>query len=102
MSADWKPGDLAVCVNNAECVTRPNSGRKAPLLLQKGAIYCVERVGLLPSGCSGFNLAGVPRVTTQVVDWAASRFRKVTPDKPEACEEEFTTLLNRIKRTVQA
>lgn len=98
MSADWKPGDLAVCVDNTEY--------EGPLL-REGATY--EVLAVVPAFYwadgyygAGLIIDGPHNPGSDDGDWGACRFRKVVSDKPEACEEEFLTLLKRSKRSVQA
>lgn len=89
--SDWQVGDIAVCVD-------ASSSRK----LVEGAAYVVESIGVAEpwwrdAGELGLWLVGTPSDSSSG-GFRADRFRKVTPDKPEACESEFVTLLNRIKR----
>ena len=95
MSGDWKPGDLAVCVDNGE---RP-LGRADRLRV--GQIYTVSSVATNRHGHIGLILQGV-RSGGYLGGYVADRFRKVRPDQHEPCEEEFATLLNRTKRRVGA
>ena len=92
--SDWQVGDLAVCVDDRDC-------RK----LANGRVYGVVEVippGSVSSdgvpnstGITGLRLAGVQN--RPHCAWSEYRFRKVRPDKHEACEDEFVTLLKRGK-----
>jgi hypothetical protein len=96
--ADWQVGDLAVCVK-VGLWRGTQTGRvvNGPI---HGVTYTVAWVGLTRAGNLGLelkemetlrNLDGTP------IPWQAKRFRKIRPDKREACEEEFVTLLNRTR-----
>lgn len=90
--SDWQVGDLAVCVD-AELRTYsswPRSGR-----LVVGRSYSVR--GFRVRNCDGgLNLLMVGE-NAEGLGWAEDRFRKIRPDKHEACEDEFITLLKRRK-----
>ena len=100
----WQVGDLAVCVD-----ARANPEISRPGKLVEGRTYHVTAVMvyeplahcLYGQETVGLRLGGM---ATSARDgaFAASRFRKVTPDKREACEDEFVTLLKRCKRKVGA
>ena len=85
--SDWQVGDLAVCVD-----ARPNEefGDQSDLVL--GGTYTVTRIVL-----SGLGLWLREADHGNFLAFRAERFRKVTPDKHEACEDEFVTLLKRGK-----
>lgn len=96
MSADWKVGDLALCVD-----------ARNSFVLVEGRTYAVE--GLSSGGPSwlggsfgyGLYLQGVVSMgLTGAFD--PRRFRKIRPDEPKACEEEFRILLQLSKKRVAA
>jgi hypothetical protein len=94
--SDWEVGDLAVCVDD-----RPNPVW-GPSGLTMSAVYRVTGVIFNPAPSSlygredwGLFLAGIDSGTED--GFCGSRFRKITPDKREACEDEFVTLLKRIR-----
>ncbi len=92
MSAGWAVGDLALCVDD-------RTSRGSPFVdVEAGKSYVV--VGFDPTSArhdlfgrdgGGLVLDGIEART------AAARFIKILPDKHEACEQEFVTLLNRRK-----
>jgi hypothetical protein len=88
--SDWAVGDLAVCVNNEALPWSSNADYRK---LVVGQVYRVS--GLRPHPITlGLHVSGIDSV------WGLScdRFRKIRPDEREACEPEFVTLLQRIKR----
>jgi hypothetical protein len=93
--SDWQVGDLAVCVDNA---VRCRESRAGILVL--GRAYKVAVLGS-PRGtdifCLGFRDHAHTARKGFTPAFAAERFRKIRPDKHEACEEEFVTLLKRRK-----
>lgn len=101
--SDWAIGDLAVCVDAVGRITGKS-------VLVEGRTYTVSGI-YLPS-CPTSSDYGSPSdiglwleelrspATSGAFD--ARRFRKVTPDKQESCEEEFVTLLRRSKPKVRA
>lgn len=99
MSDDWKPGDLAVCVD-----ARKNPGCPYPTMLVEGRVYTVSGIAPLSPNqllgpARGLFLEGVahpPRGCNE------RRFRKIRPDEPKACEEEFRILLQLSKGRVKA
>lgn len=100
MSEDWKPGDLAVCVD-VRTHELPTYYASAGEWLRLGATYRVAAVSpVSSSGKSGLApylwLDGCRRTASHI------RFRKITPDKHEPCEEEFQALLDRSKQPVKA
>jgi len=99
MSADWKPGDLAVCVDASGC---QGCGEKSSLV--RGATYIVDTVAYCPWAGLGLTLVGVSASENDchLAGFGAHRFRKVVSDKREACEEEFLTLLKRSKQEARA
>jgi hypothetical protein len=94
--SDWAVGDLAVCVDTSVicCNEYAHVGHRA--FNNLGTIR-ITRVSVGPCGCTELFWAGCP-------PWGglAKRFRKILPDKHEACETEFVDLLKRIKRPVSA
>ena len=85
--SDWQVGDLAVCVE-----LNPQSPCSLGNL-QVGQAYRVLEVAqehygttLLIDGARSGHFTG---------HYRAFRFRKIRPDKHEACEDEFVTLLKR-------
>jgi hypothetical protein len=93
--SDWAVGDLALCIE---------SGTQT----REGVIYTV--VGVVPAGVDfpcdchrnygpddNLFLAGIHYESCGQSS-GADRFRKIRPDEREACEPEFVTLLQRIKR----
>jgi len=93
MSEDWKPGDLAVCVNRRTiiCDKFAHTGGNCAALTGPAEVVSVE---VKSCGCIRLRFAASSGV--------AQRFRKVRPDQHEPCEAEFITLLNRTKRKVGA
>jgi hypothetical protein len=88
--SDWQVGDLAVCVDD-----QPRHGDTQDLEfanLKAGRVYRVVKVTW---GGHGLHVDGAP--VKRESGWWSDRFRKVTPDKREACEDEFVTLLKRIR-----
>jgi hypothetical protein len=96
--SDWAVGDLAVCVDAAPRSYRTDSGGS----LAVGNIYTVEAVFF--GAFSRHQMLGIMGFPWEPewVGWDADRFRKILPDKHEACESEFVDLLKRIKRPVSA
>jgi hypothetical protein len=86
--SDWAVGDKAVCIRE------PQDKRNHA---SKGAIYTVAEVVL---GGSGLTFREIPH--PNAIGYKAINFRKILPDKHEACETEFVDLLKRIKRPVSA
>lgn len=66
MSADWKAGDRAVCVDNRPGTKSGHTG----LILNR--LYLVESIGMLPEGTIGL------RVEDNGL-WGQWRFRKLIP-----------------------
>jgi len=86
MSADWKAGDKALCVDGRssaweDIATRPT----------KGTIYLVRDVliGYSPDMVAGVCLR-VGLIGEEVGGWCATRFRKIVPacDRVEVEQEE--------------
>ena len=92
--SDWQVGDLAVCVS---------LHRDFPPIIRVGNVYRVEWVTPellnMETGTIGVGLdfEGVPRMDDGTCSYDPCRFRKVTPDKHESCEDEFVTLLKHIR-----
>ncbi len=93
MSDDWQVGDLALCVK---------LGKWSQHETGNNAIYgCVYRVlAVQPAvGLPGVALVldGLERdADGSRQDFLSTRFRKIKPDT-EPCEEEFVTLIKRMK-----
>lgn len=100
MSADWKPGDLALCVRGGfiagnpmfEC---PISGR-IYRVKASGEGYCC--VGTVPT----LWLEDGPPNSDGSFAWGATRFRKINPHTPDAEDRETIELLNRKPAEVDA
>ncbi len=98
MSAGWKVGDLALCVD-----ARPH-----PLFgdggLTVGAVLTVVAIGVeMPNVVVGRGRSlWFSELSTGNPGYNEHRFRKIKPDAHEDCEPEFVTLLQRIKRPVTA
>ena len=83
----WEVGDLALCLKMSGFLRHPS--------VEPGRIFKVEAVEF-SEGTLGIILEGAHsrhRSRAHV----ASSFRKILPDKHEACEEEFVTLLRKSK-----
>jgi hypothetical protein len=93
--SDWQVGDLAVCVDDSPRYV----GHR--VIVEKGHVYRVTGVAEMPDGEAALFLDGVigwlPGEKCPVA-YRIHRFRKIRPDEREACEPEFVTLLQRIKR----
>jgi hypothetical protein len=92
--SDWAVGDLAVCVKDGawefeQCSAPSDVEDKGP---RKGQMLRVSDV---------VQMRGEIWLHFPDFDWCDvylhSRFRKILPDKHEACESEFVTLLKRSK-----
>jgi hypothetical protein len=92
--SDWQVGDLAVCVD-AKPHPDNDAARNVSLSqLSEGKTYRVTGLAKV----DGIFLAGVTAAyEREGYGWRSSRFRKIAPDKHEACEDEFVTLLKREK-----
>lgn len=73
MADDWKPGDLALCVDDSDHPDDVQTGWNAI----KGAIYTVSAVEIWPCG-TYLHLAEDP-VPYDDSAWDAIRFRKIHP-----------------------
>ena len=93
--SDWQVGDLAVCVNTRN-IERPRYVSVGGWELMIGRTYRVLWVGRDEDDGEL-----IIDVGTQTGPKLAERFRKVDQPKDEPCEEEFVTLLKRIKRPVK-
>jgi hypothetical protein len=103
--SDWQVGDLAVCIDASDVggAADPNY-----VLLEYGRVYNV--IGITDDGPGSWvsDYDGLGLILAEVEstnpegDFAAYRFRKVLPDRHEACETEFVDLLKRSKRRVEA
>lgn len=100
----WQIGDLAVCVDNNPDYLYAEPAISAFARLEVGRVYRVLRIGENDRGSLGIDIgvqnkdlfAGFNDI------WPPDCFRKVAPDKREACEPEFVTLIKRAKRPVTA
>jgi hypothetical protein len=87
---DWQAGDLALCVDDTPC--RYTGSR----WLVRNRVYRVvsaDRHGLCLEGDESRGVCWCGHIA----GWREERFSKVKPDRKEACEPEFVTLLNRTK-----
>ncbi|WP_010337809.1 hypothetical protein [Sphingobium yanoikuyae] len=97
MSWDWKPGDLAVCVD-----ARPHPIRGAHPDLAVGKIYRVEAVVRVSfslafgRNCVSLRLTGI-HAGNPSNDFAGERFRKL-----EAAEPAFTKAMRELRPLVEA
>lgn len=90
MSADWKPGDLALCVN-----TGLTPEGFAPENITVGQVYTVYAVGIDPAGRFGLFLDETEGGKESNGGFLAWRFRKINPHTPDAEDRETIELLNR-------
>jgi hypothetical protein len=99
---DWQVGDLAVCVGRNPNAPGYWTCKGGP---PKGTALVVDGVqfGYSPSygPWTALVFSGYPSVHF-TRGWHAESYRKVVPDKQEACEPEFVTLIKRAKRPVSA
>lgn len=95
--ADWKAGDLAVCIVDRWCPCgRPQCGVNA-ISPQKEELLCVAGVSM----CDGqFFLSFKGK--QQGMFWHAIAFRKVKPDTEPAVDEEWVQQLQHLRRKVPA
>ena len=92
MADDWQPGDLALCVRDAENLRFVGylNGPVAPL--RRGRIYTVTEViahndrRYADCGSVGLRLEGHPDYCN------ATRFRKIRPHTPDADDRETIAL----------
>ena len=92
---DWQVGDLAVCVDDRPC----HCGATDPAI-RIGAVYTVVRV--MPPVAHQVGLLFEEADPVGHPAFGADRFRKIRPDEHEACEEEFVTLIKRLKQPAPA
>lgn len=85
MADDWKPGDLALCVDDS-----PSDHDYNLRPLRRNAYYIVE--GLYAGGW-GLHLFGIPEPEGAPTGWLSDRFRKISPHTPDAEDAETITLL---------
>jgi hypothetical protein len=94
---DWTAGDLAVCVAKSSGEWSDEGSGINPGPGPKTNEICkVVWVGL-NDGILSLSFREYPRDR-----YAAHCFRKIRPDEPTACEEEFQILLKLSKRRVKA
>lgn len=87
--SDWQVGDRAVhCPQLPQCEHCYDDGTDLP------GVFTVVEVAPYEAEPPGLDFAEAP---CGAEHYCACRFRKVTPDKHEACEEEFVTLLRKSK-----
>jgi hypothetical protein len=92
--SDWAVGDLAVCVGPLDADDDERG-------MFKGRIYTVSAYFITPGGLDGLLFKeGIDPSPWHA--WNPDCFRKILPDKHEACESEFVDLLKRINRPVSA
>ena len=88
----WEIGDLALCVGEPEAdLSLPPCGWRVVV----GRTYTVLDYDGSPNGPT-LNFEEDPTYDPYT-GWDANAFRKILPDKHEACEAEFLTLLKRGK-----
>lgn len=101
MSAGWKVGDLALCVDDGPCACGCGGEYAAHhITVKSGQPYRVALV--LPWGGDVYLGMWGDAVDEYGVSGNARRFRKILPDERQACEPEFVTLLKRSKKRVSA
>lgn len=88
MADDWKPGDLALCVNAGPCAL----GYVPPELVE-GKTYRVYGIGTDEQGDLGLFLDEVES-ECYAGGYLAWRFRKIHPHAPDAEDAETLRLLN--------
>lgn len=96
MSAGWEVGDLALCVSDS----LPGVPGRA-VRVQVGKTYTVTGV-YVSSVTATVGLVLAEAKPRKHPGFHEELFRKIKPDAHEACEDEFVTLLERIKRPVKA
>lgn len=94
MSDEWKVGDLALCIKA--------DGILYVCGIRSNCVYKVTKVVVSPAGFNdsgeiGLGLEGFNDLPCPTGCVNARYFKKIKPDELEPCEEEFVTLLNRIK-----
>lgn len=98
---DWQVGDLAVFVGSVK-KTAENAHRFFGRKSKRGEIKRVIGVVGPIYGEMGLIFANHERSRHPTGAWSELQYRKVIPDKHEACESEFVDLLKRAKRPVSA
>lgn len=105
MSADWKPGDRALCVDDSPSpnLNDPRRDFSKPMDgIKRGTVYLVESAAI-HQGRGGLHLSGIRGAFCTIikarVPWRASRFRKIVPacDRAESAQT-FSITLPKIKR----
>jgi hypothetical protein len=89
--SEWQVGDLAVCVIGDGWFGYEH-GSVPSAAPQKNAVYRVVKVRPRDA------LVFLCFAEIDAKGWNSAAFRKIRPDEHEACESEFVTLLQRIKR----
>lgn len=94
--SDWKPGDLALCVDDAQCPIYPGTEGG----IRKGGVYHVEIVRVVADfagrECVGLGLDRcnpVHPASGKVGLHNAIRFRKIRPHTPDEQDAETIRLL---------
>lgn len=98
MGDDWKPGDLALCIDDSEGNIHDKNGQLVRLL-ERGKVYRVEALDADPAFAEiGLHLEGVPRPWSEKwqteIGWLETRFRKIRPHTPDEFDRETIALLN--------
>lgn len=88
----WEVGDLAVCVDDEW--EEISSGVWPTNHPRKNAVYRVADAGVYG------NIHWLSFTEFGESAWDVIKFRKVLPDKHEACEEEFKLLVYRVPCSV--
>jgi hypothetical protein len=103
VSDDWKPGDLAVCVDDSPPYY---NDRIVQIRLNGGQLYRIT--GIVPNphnGARGLLVDGEPPHVNcwgNKYGWRSTRFRKIKPDAHEGHLEDWQHLLDQCKRKVSA
>lgn len=92
MSDDWKPGDLALCVNDTPNPFAPGDVRRGRIYTVSGLRLGSVRHALFGTSSLGLYLAEV-RSGSNYGTFAARRFRKIKPLTDEE-REQFAHELN--------
>lgn len=87
--ADWRKGDLALCVDDSP------SARGHRAAIKKGGIYTVSEI-VSWRGQSGLELEDIEIPKSLYFGFAAKRFRKVTPPKADEFDREIIALMARV------
>ena len=85
MAENWQKGDLALCVNDHPA----RDGTPCPA--KRGCVYTVENVFVTRFGNTGLTFQDVSHLHTR--GYHATRFRKITPPKPDEFDREIIDLM---------